>query len=148
MRKLLFRGFHPNNTGDTIITVNGKKIKGDWVYGSLISCGDRKYICYADDRHSIFDAGALSSSVIPETIGQWVTTDKNGKDVFESDFVKSYLDDEIQGIVEYDTIHCSFVFNTLDGLDTLYLDDDDWIVYGNKCEEEAMKFFEKENEEQ
>lgn len=28
------------------------------------------------------------NDIIPETIGQWITTDKNGKDIFEGDYIK------------------------------------------------------------
>lgn len=33
MREILFRGFHPDENGTTTITLNGKKIKGEWVFG-------------------------------------------------------------------------------------------------------------------
>ena len=35
MRELLFRGFHPCDGPDTIV-VDGEKVKGRWVEGSLI----------------------------------------------------------------------------------------------------------------
>lgn len=99
MNKILFRGFHPDNNGATTITLNGEKIKGRWVYGSLITLGERKYICYADERHNIMDAGALSFDVLPKTVGQRVTNDKNGKDIFLGDLV--LFEDECPNNYEY-----------------------------------------------
>lgn len=99
MNKILFRGFHPDNNGTTTITLNSEKIKGEWIYGSLITLGENKYICYAKNCHSIINAGALSDIVIPETVGQWVTTDKNGKDIFLGDLV--LFEDECPSNYEY-----------------------------------------------
>ena len=33
MREILYRGFHPDKNGTTEITLNGGKIKGEWVEG-------------------------------------------------------------------------------------------------------------------
>ncbi len=99
-RKILFRGFHPDENGKTAIALNGEKIKGEWVYGSLISLLQGKFIVTTDyyndvivELHERLECNALWEDndfvkVIPETVGQWVTTDKNGKDVFYDDYVK------------------------------------------------------------
>ncbi|MCX4361790.1 MAG: hypothetical protein OSJ74_00160 [Clostridia bacterium] len=87
MNKILFRGFHPDNNGATTITLNGEKIKGVWIYGSLITLGESKYICYAKNCHSIINAGVLSDIVFPETVGQWVRADKDDKDIFKGDII-------------------------------------------------------------
>lgn len=36
MREHLFRGFHPDGNGTTEITLNGEKIKGDWLRAHTI----------------------------------------------------------------------------------------------------------------
>lgn len=82
-KRYLFRGFHTDENGNTTITLNGKKIKGEWYYG-LPAYGDHTneevgYIEYEPCRYI---------KIIPETIGQWSTTDKNGKDLFFGDIVK------------------------------------------------------------
>lgn len=35
MREILFRGFSSNEHGTKTITVNGEKVRGDWVEGSV-----------------------------------------------------------------------------------------------------------------
>ncbi len=71
------------------ILVRGKRVdNGEWVYGSLIELGKKKYICFADECHNIMDVGALSFEVIPETVGQYIGfLDKNGNKIFKSDIV-------------------------------------------------------------
>lgn len=94
MNKILFRGFHPDNNGATTITLNGEKIKGEWVYGSLF---------VTDKEECAIITGNLYASsfytVLPETVGQWVETDKNGKDIFLGDLV--LFEDECPNNYEY-----------------------------------------------
>lgn len=102
-KRYLFRGFHPDEKGKTTIVVNGEKIKGKWVYGDLITRGNAGYCIHP--KANLFQVGRadlatilIMHPVIPETVGQWVTTDKNGKDVFEGDRIKityRYLSDGI-----------------------------------------------------
>ncbi len=89
-RKILFRGFHLDENGKTTITLNGNKFNGDWLYwnkwgecinienGALILLPAQGFECLRVNKFNI----------LCETIGQWVKTDKSGKDVFEGDIVK------------------------------------------------------------
>lgn len=139
-KRYLFRGFHPDEKGNTTIVVNGEKIKGMWVYGDLITRGNAGYCIHP--KANLFQVGRADLStilithpVITETIGQFVTTYKNGKDVFEGDYVKSYTDLEIQGIVEWQKQECRFIVELFpNGYDWLCMDDDEWEVWGNKWE--------------
>lgn len=89
LERYLFRGFHSTDNGTQTITLDGKKIKGEWVYGSLIELGKKKYICFADECHDIMNAGALSFEVIPKTIGQFTgLLDKNKNKIFEDDILQ------------------------------------------------------------
>lgn len=103
MRKILFRGVYPNKNSTTEITLNGEKIKGEWVVGSLLWQGKGKaYIITHDcDFGSVafceecavpYDAsyGDCGSQfeVIPETVGEYTDfCDKNGKPIFEGDIM-------------------------------------------------------------
>lgn len=85
-KRYLFRGFHPDERGKTTIVVNGEKIKGEWVYGDLLTCGFDYET--AIRVHNAYETGESALIlVLPETVGQFVTTDKNGKDVFEGDCI-------------------------------------------------------------
>lgn len=73
MREIKFRGFHADERGKTIIKLNGKEIRGKWLYGDLHTDGP-----YINEY-----------KVIPETVGQFTgLTDKNGKEVWEGDILK------------------------------------------------------------
>lgn len=107
MNKILFRGFHPDENGEITIRVklvghdNLFEYKGYWVYGlpfSRIGGGFNpdgiNAIRTDDGKRNIY-------GVVAETVGQWVTTDKNGKDVFKGDILKD-VDGRIYEIKYFD----------------------------------------------
>lgn len=94
-KRRLYRGFHLRGNGETTITLNGEKIKGEWLYGPFAwykPCFTDKESC---DILFHTGSGFCFVAVIPETVGQWVTTDKNGKDVFDGDYVSCAFEDGI-----------------------------------------------------
>lgn len=107
MRKILYRGFHTKKSGAITITLNGEKIKGEWVYG-----------CYVYDKQNFSIRGfdCVYESVIPETVGQWVKTDGFCKDVFVGDIVKIEINGRYyKGVVEYSERCTGYVVRTTSG---------------------------------
>ena len=85
MRELLFRGFHPCDGPDTIL-VDGEKVKGRWVEGSLLTYKDgTTFVCCEDYIPDVLN----KYEVLPSTVGQSTgLTDRTGKRIFEGDILK------------------------------------------------------------
>lgn len=92
-KRYLFRGFRPDKpymtlVGKDAITLNGQVLHGEWVKGYLKNANTIDTYREMEIDGQICEVLDYSSVVIPETIGQWVTTDKCGNDIFEGEIVK------------------------------------------------------------
>lgn len=88
MREILFRG-KPTERFADYPTLRPDLFRDGWVYGSLVVCEDRYYICThaeCSNRTIISNAHGTMIEVIPETVGEFTGLhDIHGKRIFEGD---------------------------------------------------------------
>ena len=86
MRELLFRGFHPCDCPDTIV-MDGEKVKGKWVEGSLLTYKDgTTFVCCEDYIPDVLNKYEVLLSTVGQSTG---LTDRTGKRIFEGDILKT-----------------------------------------------------------
>lgn len=130
--KSIFRGFHPDNDGKTVITHKGEKIKGDWIYWDLFGHSEALFVRKGGSGESILVHFVMPYDVITETIGQKATIDKNGKDMFGGDKVMDSAGSV--GIVEWQQAECRFLIYDTEMQDWHGMDEYNWEVIGNVFE--------------
>lgn len=90
-------------------------LNGDFVEGFLFKTKEHTYIAFPEqyDDDLFLSPKNIFIEVDPETVGQYICSDKNGNKIFEDDFVKivvkrdmGYTTEmaEIKGIVEYNEL--------------------------------------------
>lgn len=107
-REILFRGFHPDENGKTIITIDGKKINGEWVISESVHFEDDGKCQFLFGNRTV----RIPYDILPETVCQFTgLTDKNGNKIFEGDIVK-YSDEECYYPEEYTEFVGEIVFES------------------------------------
>ncbi len=133
-RKILFRGFHPTKRGKTTIKLNGKKIQGEWLYWNAIGLLADKNTKIVPLTNVQFLKGKF---IEYETVGQWVTTDKNGNDVFDGDKVGFIIDGTSYiGELRYSQSELRYLFYYHGNK---YAITDNMVVIGNEWESEVTE---------
>lgn len=87
------------------------------------------------EQEYYIDRIAKSVEVIPETVSQFVTTDKNGKDVFEGDVLKFVRGNKY--VLGYDEFNYCFALIDMKNYNYVNFDCDELSYYeliGNKWE--------------
>ncbi len=92
MPDILFKGFHPDEKGKSEITLNGKKIKGEYVegfYQPVYNQPDKAFIGWYEREDQIIPT---IRGVIPETVGQFTGKTLGDEKLFVGDVVECYED--------------------------------------------------------
>lgn len=114
MREILFRGFHPCEDGMERVFINGKWVKGRWLYGDLMQDRDLNTVFIAGYDYYTNEDGLqrepFQHDVIPETVGQYTgLNDRNGKRIFEGDIIREYFEN-LENEYGYNYFDCGKVF--------------------------------------
>ena len=86
--RFLFRGFYEDPAGEQELYINGRKVRGRWLYGNLkLIAGDGDgFSCYIRS----YGRRGHRWKVIPETVGCFAGLRAKGERIFEGDICRFY----------------------------------------------------------